>query len=347
MGWQIPAMILLLATLSGCASLPICATSNSHSVQRSEYLKIKDAKLYLLTRGSDRNAPVLLWLHGGPGGPERPLFRYFNGELENQFVVAYWDQRGAGRSFVPDADTHRLTVSRHLADLDAVVDHLRNVLHKNKVILLGHSWGGTLGLLYAQRHPEKTAAFVGVAPLIASLKAQQAEYDFVSEKAAERKEKSVIERLQEIGPPPYRTHDSLLALEDLSDRYGAVFHTKPCKVCVVIKGMFSGLASFGDLLSVHHGIHMSLNAMTPELLKLDLNTVVSSVDVPVFFMLGRHDHHVDSKIAADYFEALHAPAKRLIWFKHSAHNVPFEEPELFNETVISILQSLGNQRIKP
>ncbi|MDR4467504.1 MAG: hypothetical protein MRJ68_04280 [Nitrospira sp.] len=56
-------------------------------------------KLYLLTIGEDRQAPILLWLHGGPGGAERPLFRYFNSELEKHFVVAYWDQRGAGRSF--------------------------------------------------------------------------------------------------------------------------------------------------------------------------------------------------------------------------------------------------------
>jgi hypothetical protein len=43
--------------------------------------------LYLLIRGADRTAPLLLWLHGGPGGAERPLFRYFNDDLEKSFVV--------------------------------------------------------------------------------------------------------------------------------------------------------------------------------------------------------------------------------------------------------------------
>jgi pimeloyl-ACP methyl ester carboxylesterase len=347
MMWQVATMIMLFATLTGCASRPTCATSDTNLVRCSEYIKVSDAKLYLLTRGSDRNAPILLWLHGGPGGPERPLFRYFNGVLENNFVVAYLDQRGAGRSFDPDADPHRLTVSQHLADLDTVVDHLRRTFHKNQIILVGHSWGGMLGLLYTKQHPEKITAFVGVAPLIASLKAQQAEYDFVSTEAAKRNEESVTERLQEIGPPPYQTHDSLLALESLADQYGVVFHTKPCKVCVVVKGMFAGLASFGDLMSIHRGVQTSLNEMTPELLKLDLNSTVSNTEVPVFFLLGRHDRHVDSKIAADYFEALHAPVKRLIWFENSAHNVPFEESELFNETVINTLQSIGIQRIRP
>jgi pimeloyl-ACP methyl ester carboxylesterase len=67
--------------------------------------------MYLLTRGADRSAPVLFWLHGGPGGAERPVFRYFNSELENHFVVVYWDQRGAGRSFDLKADPHRLTIA--------------------------------------------------------------------------------------------------------------------------------------------------------------------------------------------------------------------------------------------
>jgi len=102
--------------------------------------------MYLLGRGADRSAPVLLWLHGGPGGAERPLFRYFNSELENHFVVVYWDQRGAGRSFDPKADPHRLTIAQHVVDLDAIVDHLRQSLGQDKIIVMGHSWGAALGL---------------------------------------------------------------------------------------------------------------------------------------------------------------------------------------------------------
>ena len=58
-------------------------------IDRCEYLDVAGARLYLLIRGADRGAPVLLWLHGGPGGAERPLFRYYNHELEDHFVVAY------------------------------------------------------------------------------------------------------------------------------------------------------------------------------------------------------------------------------------------------------------------
>jgi hypothetical protein len=101
-----------------------------------------------------RSAPLLLWLHGGPGGPERPLFRYFNRDLERPFLVAYLDQRGAGRFFDRAADPARLTVEQHLEDLETVVSDLSRAYAKEKIYLLGHSWGSVLGLLHAKAHPE-------------------------------------------------------------------------------------------------------------------------------------------------------------------------------------------------
>src|SRR5215472_15416831 len=92
--------LMLCALLAGCIVSRLSAkAAAAASIKRSEHLTLDGTNMYLLTRSADRSAPVLLWLHGGPGGAERPLFRYFNSELENHFVVVYWDQRGTGRSF--------------------------------------------------------------------------------------------------------------------------------------------------------------------------------------------------------------------------------------------------------
>jgi hypothetical protein len=96
-------LVLRLSLASGILLVCLYAPVQAASLKYSEYISCDSAKLYLLVRGTDSTAPVLLWLHGGPGGAERPLFRYFNGELEKHFVVVYWDQRGAGRSFDPGA----------------------------------------------------------------------------------------------------------------------------------------------------------------------------------------------------------------------------------------------------
>lgn len=127
-----------------CLALAASGDDGAVPVRSCERLPVEGAELFLQVRGADRRAPVLLWLHGGPRGAERPLFRYFNGELEDHFVVAYWDQRGSGRSFDPEADPRRLTIARHLADLEAVVAHLKRSLGRRELALIGDSWGGAL-----------------------------------------------------------------------------------------------------------------------------------------------------------------------------------------------------------
>ncbi len=331
----------LCALVAGCCAFVTRAAGEAVPVRRSEYLAVDSARLFLLTRGADRRAPVLLWLHGGPGGAERPLFRYFNGGLEDRFVVAYWDQRGAGRSFDPKADPRELTVARHLADLDAVVDHLRRAFDREKIVLVGHSWGGSLGLLYAHAHPEKVAALVAVAPLISLGEAEAAQDAFVRSEASRRGDEDALARMRKIGPPPYASVARMEAAEALAARYGAVFHKEPRKWWIVLRGILAGVVTPWELPRLFRGNRVSLAAMNDELLGLDLSRAVLAVDVPVFFFLGRYDRHVDATFAAAYLSALRAPLKRAIWFEHSAHNVPFEEPALFDATVEAVLQSIG------
>ncbi|MBX3348728.1 MAG: alpha/beta hydrolase [Nitrospira sp.] len=329
--------LTLSLLVASCASTQATEAPPSGPIQQSEYLPVDGAQLFLQTRGEHRGAPVLLWLHGGPGGAERPLFRYFNGELERHFVVVYWDQRGAGRSFDSDADPHQLTVARHLADLGAVVDHLRQTLGQNKIILVGHSWGSMLGLLYSQQHPEKVSAYIGVAQIVSWLKTQHTAHEFASFAATAQQDDAILTRLRTLGPPPYSTSDQQMAMESVIDKYGGSFHQKPCQFCVILRAMVTGLVTPWELISIHRGIHTSVDTMTLELLARDLEREVTRVEVPVVFLLGRHDRITESMVAAGYLERLSAPCKRLIWFEESAHNIPFEEPDHFNKAIIDTL----------
>jgi pimeloyl-ACP methyl ester carboxylesterase len=331
-----PRVTALAALVALVASLP--ATSRAEPIAEARTLYVDGAALYLLVRGDDRAAPLLLWLHGGPGAAERPLFRYYDGSLERHFVVAYWDQRGAGRSYDPGADSRALTVARHLADLDAVVDELRRRFTCERLLLLGHSWGGALALLYAAAHPTKVGAVAAVAPAIATRAAQQAEWRFVAEEAVRRDDDDVRTALAALGPPPYADAERVLALERLADRYGAIFHRPPSRWWVVLRGVLAGLVTPWELPRLVRANEVTLAAMQPELLDLDLRRSVPALTMPVVFLLGRHDHHADARIAADYLAALQAPTKRLVWFERSAHNPPFEEPEGF---VAAVVRELG------
>ncbi len=116
----------------------------------------------ILVRGRDREAPVLLFLHGGPGMPAMYLHHRFGRYVEDDFAVVHWDQRGAGKSYAEDLPRDTLRVSRMLADAEELIGHLRERFGREKVFLVGHSWGSYLGALLAERHPDWFHAYVGV-----------------------------------------------------------------------------------------------------------------------------------------------------------------------------------------
>jgi pimeloyl-ACP methyl ester carboxylesterase len=207
-------------------------------------------------------------------------------------------------------------------------------------VLIGHSWGSALGLLYARDHPQKVAAFIGVAQVVSELDGQRAQYAFVAEEARVRNDSRAQVELTEIGAPPYSAA-RVLRIQALVDRFGGYFHTRPSDVGATLTGIARGYVTPWEIARIIRANNVSLEAMNAELLTLDLRRSVPAVEVPVVFMLGRHDRQVDARIASAYFDQLRAPRKTLIWFERSAHNVPFEEPDAFNARVAQTLNDLG------
>jgi len=204
--------------------------------------------------------------------------------------------------------------------------------------VVGHSWGSALGLLYAHAHPEKVRAFIGVGQLTGELARQRAQVEFVRAEAERRADSDTAAELAQLGEPPFDGEHER-AVEKLVDRYGGVFHQRPSFTWALVRGTLYGYAAPWEVPAFIRANRVSLEAMNAELLALDLTRSVTRVDVPVFFFLGRYDRQVDSRLAAAYFEQLEAPRKALVWFEHSAHNVPFEEPDAFCAAVVTALEA--------
>lgn len=336
--------LLVIIGFSGCASTPPFRDASGailpHSHAAFETLTVNGTRQVLLIRARDTRAPVLIVLHGGPGASETPLFRRYNAALEDHLTVIYWDQRGAGKSYSASIPSATMTTAQFVSDLDVVVDEVRRRFGQKQVALLGHSWGSALAVLYAQKHPAKVLAVIGTGQVASYPDGELASYRFALDQAGRRGHVEALAQLRRIGPPPHDV-EAMLVSRRWVERFGGSFYRKPDYFGIVAAALAAPETTFADLFRFWRGNRFSLDAMWPELRSLDLMRSATCFEMPITFLLGRHDWQVPAVTAADYFARIKASSKTLVWFERSAHNVPFEQPELFNRAVLEAVEQAG------
>lgn len=120
---------------------------------RHEYLKVSDLHTVHYEECGNPDGKPVLFIHGGPGGGIESIYRrYFNPEKYRIILV---DQRGSGKS-TPHAELEENTTQHLVADMERVRDNAG----VDRWMVFGGSWGSTLGLAYAQAHPDKVTELV-------------------------------------------------------------------------------------------------------------------------------------------------------------------------------------------
>ena len=304
-----------------------------NSIAEFEWVTLGGVKQRLLVRGVHANNPVLLVVHGGPGAPEFAALRHFNGELERHFTVVHWEQRGAGRSFDESLSSSDVNLERIIADLDELVTLLKQRFGQNRIYLLAHSWGTIIGALYARDHPENLAAYIGVGQSVWPMESEDRAYDFLVAEAAARKDADMQERLAEMGRPPHSLFQ-MMSEHGYIDDYGGALRYPGGAQALFFDLWSEPEMSWLDVYLYARGAWFSISTLADETKTINLMDSATRFAVPVYFTLGRYDHQVDSKLAAEYFDLIQAPSKRLMWFENSAHNPNVEEPDLFNKFMV-------------
>lgn len=263
--------------------------------------------------------------------------------LERRFIVVNWDQRGAGKSFDAGRDPARMTMDQFVDDILELARQLRARFDGRKLVLLGHSWGSGIGMLAVARQPELFSAYVGVGQLSHVARAERVSYDWTLARAREANARSDVELLLAQGAAPYMGpgwRAKFLRQRRLLAKYGGELHANPrgASLSVLRHLLASPEYTWLDRARVMRGSLRSLDLLFPKLLELDLFERVPEVAVPVSFCLGRHDFEVPAELSAQYFEALRAPHKELLWFERSAHMPFLEEPAQFQDFMLGNLR---------
>ncbi|WP_066498134.1 alpha/beta fold hydrolase [Abyssisolibacter fermentans] len=298
------------------------------SINESEMVNIGGVDQYVLVRGKRIDNPIMLFLHGGPGAPLSPIAFHFPSDIEENFLVAHWDQRGAGKSYHDNISKESINEEQFIEDTIEVVDYLISKYNKEKIYLLGLSWGSLLGINAVHRYPEKFYAYIASGQIVDAQEGLKVAYQALLDEAKRQNNVEAIKELEQIGDVPRKNSDDNLVQLKWVRQFG--FGERNTS------HLYEESCSDEEMQRIVQGVEFTCNHMS-DLFKLSVNHI-KEIKVPVYFCSGRDDYQTPSLVVKKYCEKLIAPKKDFIWFENSAHAPICDEPEKFKDVLLEILK---------
>ena len=310
------------------------AVTAPNGIDEGRYVEVGGIQQWITIRGEDRNNPVLLFLHGGPGDATNPWgYAVFRLWLKH-FTVVQWDQRGAGRTFGknPDALPGTMTVARMTQDGVELTDLLRKQLRKDKIILVGHSWGSILGVHMVKARPDLFYAFVGTGQMADPATSYTVGYRELLRKAENVNDARAIRELRDVGPPPYADGRGYRVQRKWSNFFeGAdAFIASMVGFALAAPGY-----SLRDVNDWFDGQGVSAEALMPQTSRLEARTLAGDFAVPIFVIQGAEDFTTPTSLASSFVDSIHAPAKEFVTIQGGGHFAVFMKSSAFLDQLVS------------
>lgn len=306
-------------------------------INLQERISLNGTEQFVSIRGASEQLPLLLYLHGGPGDAALPLMRKYNTGLEADFLVVIWEQRGSGRSHYPFAADEPVTIDTFVQDARCLIELLLQRFGKEKVYLVGHSWGSVLGLKLCEQFPCLIHTYIGCGQVVNMQKSCRIAHEFAMRHAAGK----VRERLAQIdyGYTGESWLKDLLFTTGQVAKHGGSLYGASNYNRFMWDFIRSKEYSLRDLLVRQKGSLQSVQRLWPELMGVSFEET-TAYEVPIVFIEGRQDYHVSSQLAKDYFETITTP-KAFYWFEHSAHFPQWCEAERFHQVMRDVYAQAG------
>lgn len=295
-----------------------------------DYYKIREKDIYTEILGED-SSPVLLFIHGGPGGIGIADFIQYQGDrLSKNFKVIAPEQRGVWRS-------QAILDEEHISLEDIIEDfeELRKKLHINKWSLLSHSFGGYLAVLYANLYPDSIEYMIYECP----------SFDFaLSERSMLNAAAKELIKLEDLT----LAEDYFKALREITD-YKEI-NRLLMKVLNELGANYNNYMWFGNDKQIIDRIAMSTNdaknlwdKSTNTRIKLlkdwrvynDVFTELSNVNKPSLLIKGKYDPITCEVQTAEFMNRV--SDKQVVTFDFSGHYVRIEEPDRYCEVITSYI----------
>jgi pimeloyl-ACP methyl ester carboxylesterase len=279
-----------------------------------------------------------------------PVSWAFQTPWEDFFTVVQWDQRGVGKNYLEsdvEALVPTMTLERMVEDAEEMVAHLRRRLDKDKIVVMGFSWGSTLGVHLARRRPEWLHAYVGVGQVVGP-DAERYLHSRTLELARKDRNQEAVRELEAISPYP-GPNGTVPVASALTTRKWARFYNGGWYGKTNLDLFFSlpewaPEYSQSDLDTQMRATIWATEHLLDVLETGDLREQAREFEVPVFILMGRHDLHVPYKLAREYFEVIQAPRKKFITFERSSTFPMFEESGRFLLALVNEVLPLTDEQ---
>ncbi|MBQ4307116.1 MAG: alpha/beta hydrolase [Lachnospiraceae bacterium] len=291
-------------------------------------VRVRGTNLWTMIRGHHRDNPVIVFVTGGPCGTEIPLCRKYERQLEELFTIVHYDQRGAGKSFEFGKDYSTLSSEVHVADLIALVEYIRDYLHKDKVILVGHSYGTYLGTQAAAAKPEYFRAYVGIGQMADTRMSEIESAGLCIDAAARAGNDQDVKKLKEILEKVRRgetfTPRKYVRKYGFSERKNHHMERD-----LLLTAFFGKEYNLADLLKFFYSINKYSLPLVMEAIGNPVSARVKELKVPVYFLMGKYDGMTCTGAAEKYYRQLMKEKGEFVVFENSAHTPQVEENEAF------------------
>ncbi|MBN7813706.1 alpha/beta hydrolase [Algoriphagus sp. H41] len=305
------------------------------SINEERFVSIGGIEQWITIKGEDKSKPVILFLHGGPGSTMSQFENNIYGRWEDEFVLVHWDQRGAGktygRNFPSDVDEefyveNPLKVEQMAKDGIELTKYILEYLDKQKVILVGTSWGSVLGMKMALKCPELFHLYIGHSQVVNFSKNISYAYKKTNELAISKKDDISIELLNTLGKPPYdnaRSYGQLLRIIKKYEGENSIPAPESWwKIAPKYDNEKDSKARYdGDDYSF-------INFVGHE--KLGIPSMVSDIDferdglvvnIPVYLIQGEQDILTSKEVTEPYYNKIKAPKKEYFLVPGAAHGL--------------------------
>ncbi|MBP0724630.1 alpha/beta hydrolase [Bacillus sp. RG28] len=320
--------ILLITLIIGLFSptwTPHIKGKNSISVL--EQVKINGSNHEIMIRGKDRNNPVIILVHGGPGCPEIPYADKYQDLLENKFTVVNYDQRASGKSYHFFEDYSNLSSDLLVKDLLAMTDYISKRLGKEEVILIGHSYGTYIATQAAYKAPEKYKAYIGIGQMSDTVEIETDSLNYSINQAKKAGNKEDVSYLQ--GLTEKIKNGDMFTPRNYVIKYGGDSRLIDNPDGDSLSMLFSSEYNLLDVIRYNYGLAYSQQTLLKEVLKNPLPNLVTKLNLPCYFVMGKYDYMTSSNATKKYFNMIEDNQKEFITFEKSAHYPQFEEKEKF------------------